>query len=130
MDPNTAPTPTATPIVVLPPAVATAAPSPSALIAPMLAAVSSGGTPATVRRAVAAAVGVAVPFVSAFTMSRWGFGLSDVGLGFVETIVAGYVTQGVINEISARSHAVALANAATPQAAIDDLNRGPVPVAP
>lgn len=112
-----------------PTAAAAPAPSPSPLIAPMIAAVQSGGTPATIRRAVAAAVAVAVPFVSSFTMSKWGFGLDTASLTLVEGVLTGFIAQSVVNEISARSHAVALVNAATPQAALNDLNKGPGPVA-
>lgn len=129
MDPSTIPTPITTPIVVPGQASAAPGPSPMTLVAPILAAITSGGTPSTIRRAVAAAAGVLVPFVSAWTTARFGFGLDPTGLVAVEGLLTAYIAQAVVNDITARSQATAMANAATPAAAILDLNRGPAPVA-
>lgn len=84
-------------------------------------------TPASLRRAGAAFAGVVVPFANSFVQSRYGFGVDDTILLAIEGVLAGYITQSVVNTVHERSAQVALEKAKTAESAIADLNRGPTP---
>lgn len=59
-------------------------------------------TPASLRRLGAAAAGVALPFASSFTQTRFGFGLDDSMLISTQAFLTAYIVQSVTNEIHER----------------------------
>lgn len=77
----------------------------------------------TVRRAIAAFAAFSAPFIAAFLNSK-GFSVSEAGVVSAEVGLFGYMAQSITNTLHARSVAASAA-AATPTAAVNDLNKGP-----
>jgi hypothetical protein len=79
--------------------------------------------PDTVRRMLAGLAGLSVPFVAA-ALAKVGVAIPTEQIIAVEVGAAMYIGQSVVNAIHARSVASAQTAAATPAAAVADLNAG------
>lgn len=98
-------------------------PLPLQQLAPIAADLASGDT-GTQRRAVAAGLGVVLPFVNAALLAKFGIGVSDGIMAGVIAFIGGYITQSALTNAHTKSNDKALALAATPQSAAADLSTG------